>query len=122
VLVSVLAIVSLLSSVVDLLFPATLTLTREGYTVSYPLRHVQHRWVDVERFGIWDLRRKGMSIGKSVAVRLRDQQGSRYSGNLLNRKLSGGFDDTLRGTYGMPAEDLLALMQEWQTKHAEPQI
>ena len=92
-----------------------LLLTPEGFTVKTPFRSWSLRWDDVEEFG-------AESTGRTTIVTFDFAPG--FDGHAVGRRLNNalGFRDAgLGDTYGLSAEELADLMNEWRSRYARRQ-
>jgi hypothetical protein len=112
----VLAAVALVWGLLAVLRPPKLTLTTTGYVVDLPFHSIQHAWDEIDGFGIWELKRRRRVIQRSVGVRL-VRHARRQPWSAGPRLISGGFDDTMRGTYGMTSAELLLLLETWHSRY-----
>ncbi len=85
-----------------------LRLDCDGYTITSVFRSATTRWLDVERIGLLDGTREQL-----VAIRLAPPAAARYPGAAEIANAMGGYHRTLPMTYGLPAESLAALMQQF---------
>ena len=92
---------------------AYLLLTTTGFTVRTLFKQKDYRWAEVEDFGATILRGKPwvvFTLSREGKVNLPET-----SLRGLNKAVSGG-DDNLPDTYGMSAEELAELMNQWKKR------
>ena len=87
--------------------PSTLVLREDSFTYGTVFRSTTLAWSDVADFGLTDLR------GKRVGIKLVGQHHSRLRG--ANVGLTG-YEEVLPANYGLAAEQLLNLLNEWREK------
>jgi hypothetical protein len=102
-----------------------LTLTHEGFVVrslfrSQPLV----RWSEVERFEVGSLGgRSRMVVFYFAASFKRKLTGDAAGGKIMRlAQRIGGHEGALPDTYGLSAEDLATLMNEWRDRTVSPRI
>jgi ribosomal protein S18 acetylase RimI-like enzyme len=94
----------------------TLHLTPEGFTIR-SLRTSTIGWDDVEAFGTFET-----AGGTMVGFTFAPSYDRATIGRALARELTGSpYEGGLPDTYGMKAEELAALMEEWRSRHAMPE-
>ncbi len=88
-----------------------LRLHADGFTVRTLYREANYRWEDVDTFGVMAIRHNKM-VGFNYAPHF--DQAKR-----LRRAVAGlaGFEGALPDTYGMKAEELADLMNEYKYRH-----
>lgn len=89
-----------------------LLLTPEAYTIGSPIRSATVRWSDVDSFSV-----SRLGYNRMVMVNYAPEHEARSTLRHFNRVLVG-HDAALPDTYGMGAERLAALMNEWKARHA----
>lgn len=101
--------------VIQLVRPDTLTLARDGFSYRSLGRSMRYAWADVAEFGVLVLRVQGGTT-RQVGIRMKTP-----GGTLARRMvsgLSGRFDGALPDNYGLPVEELVALLEEWRVAAA----
>jgi hypothetical protein len=100
---------------IQLVLGSTLTLTTDGYTFTSLGRLVTRRWQDVEPF----VAVRTSAIGGVVGIRLAVPS-ERLPGPRRAARAVAGYDGgALPDTYGMKADDLAALMNEWHSRYRD---
>ena len=84
-----------------------LSLTPDHLTVCSFYRTRRYRWSDVLSFGVGRF-----GLQKIVAVRLSPDK------NRHAEETSSGHEDALPDTYGLPAEQLAVLLDDWRRRYA----
>jgi hypothetical protein len=103
-----------LSAFVTLLPGSTyLRLTREGYEQRALFRTWKQSWQQIERFQAY---RKPTSWRRYVGIIYDPSYKGRRRARRLNRSLAG-VDDALPNTYGLSADELANLMNEWLNRY-----
>lgn len=87
---------------------AQLRLTDEGFVVRQMFRDKHYSWRDVSRFRVWKEPASGQS---SVVFDVTGDSGVLAS---TNRRLTGGAGTGLPDTYGLDAEELAGIMEDWR--------
>lgn len=101
--------------VIQLVRPDSLTLARDHFSYRSLGRSVRYAWSDVAGFGVLLLPRQGANT-RQVGIRFK-----KHGGTLARQMVSGltgRFDGALPESYGLPADDLVALMEEWRSAAA----
>jgi hypothetical protein len=96
---------------VQLLRPDRLTLAHDDFSYRNLGRRTRLAWSDVAGFGLLRTRHNQATV-LQVGIRL-----NRPRSTLVREFISGpagDFDSALPETYGLPVEDLLAIMEEWR--------
>ena len=97
--------------VVELFRPDRLTLTKDKFTYRIIGGGKSIAWADVAEFGVSEIPIQG-GVVRQVGVRMKGQT------SLFRRQMvsgiTGAYDVLLPDTYGMPVEDLAALMEDWR--------
>ena len=90
-----------------------LLLTPTGFTVRTLLKRANFRWEEVEEFRTMSV--KGMTM---VVFSLSSQGKLRLTESVWRtlQKAMGGGDESLPDTYGMSAETLIELMNQWKKR------
>jgi hypothetical protein len=99
-------------AILQLVLGSQLTLTAEGFTVRSLGRQVTRRWQDVESFVVV----RASAFTNIVGIRLLAAPGG---DTFLTRAARNvfGYQGALPDTYGMKANDLAALMNEWLSRY-----
>ena len=90
-----------------------LRLTPEGYEMRALFRTWKQSWQQIERFQAY---RKPTSWRRYVGIIYDPSYKGRRRARRLNRSLAG-VDDALRDTYGLSADELANLMNEWLNRY-----
>jgi hypothetical protein len=94
----------------ELVWPDRLTLTRDGFSFTILGPRTRIAWSDVAEFGVLRTYRVGTTT-RQVGINLK-----RPRSGVVRALVSGypQFDYALPETYGLPVEDLTAIMEEWR--------
>jgi hypothetical protein len=97
----------------QLVLRSTLTLTTDGFTFTSLGRRVTRRWQDVDSF----VAVRTSALSGVVGIRLAISS-ERLSGPRRAAMAIAGYDGgALPDTYGMKADDLAALMNDWRGRY-----
>lgn len=89
-----------------------LKLTNEGFETTSLFRANLTKWKDVKTFRIGYLGKN-----KTIMFDYVESHKKHLAGKLIAKKMSGS-QGALPSTYGLQANEILAIMNEWKNKHA----
>lgn len=106
----------LIVSIIELIPGSShLKLTRDGFEMRHLFRSYHTPWVDVKGFRVGYITTRYMRK-KMVMFDLSENCTKYKTGRKLVRLLRGRVEACLADTYGMSAEKLAALMNEWKSR------
>jgi hypothetical protein len=94
-----------------------LRLQKEGLEVCSLFRRNTTKWQEVECFGIYTGSRRAFRNKVMINLTLEKESNPRMAAMRARARRLSGFDGMLPDTYGMKAENLVALLTEWKTKY-----
>ena len=97
----------LIISIIQLIKPATLILTQDGFEQSSLGRKLNCSWHDVSEFGVTRIQRSNY-----VSFSRQQDEGKMLSN--ISKGITGGHSGTLGDTFGMKAHDLADLMNRYR--------
>jgi hypothetical protein len=101
---------------VQLVFRSTLTMTPEGFTFTGLGRRVTRAWKDIDSFV--PVRTSALSSMVGIRLAVSAEQRSRLRKAAIN---IWGYDGgAIPETYGMRADELAALMNQWRDRYGNP--